>query len=264
MPHIDRPDGPLFYEVAGEGPPLLLVAGLGGAGGYWANLLPHLTRSFRVVLHDHMGTGRSGRARDVHTVEALADDVLALCDHLGIARAHLIGHSTGAAVGQVLALDHPGRLDRLVLFAGWAGPDPHFALCFEARRALLTGSGIAAYHRAAPLFLYPPAWIAADPARLDALSAGMIATSPDAETLAKRIDMIVAFDRRARLGAIAVPTLVVCAEDDVLTPMHLSEELASGIPGAGLVRLRRGAHAASQTDEAAFLEAVVPFLAGQA
>jgi aminoacrylate hydrolase len=262
MPFLDRPDGPLYYEVAGAGPPLLLVPGLGGSATYWANLVPLLSDAFQVVMHDHMGTGRSGRERTEHTVEALSADVLALLDHLDIPHASLIGHSTGAALGQILGQEHPERLDRLVLYAGWAGPDPHFALCFEARKALLTGSGIPAYHRAAPLFLYPPSWIASDPGRLDALTSGMVANSPDAETLARRVDMIVGFDRRSRMAETGVPTLVICAEDDMLTPMHLSEELASGIPGAMLSRLAWGGHSASQTAEQHFLDAVLPFLDG--
>jgi aminoacrylate hydrolase len=190
----------------------------------------------------------------------LASDVLALMDHLGIERAHFLGHSTGAAIGQILAEDHPGRVLKLVLYAGWAGPDRYFALCFEARKALVQGSGIVAYHRASPLFLYPPSWISEDTQRLDALLAGFIATSPPADVLARRVDMLMSFDRRSRMQEIGAPTLVLCAEDDQLTPMHLSEELAAGIQHAKLSRLSWGAHAASQTSPTDFLDAVLEFL----
>ena len=260
MPTLDRPDGTLVYDVTGSGAPLFLVTGLGGSRGYWANVLPELARRFTVVTHDHMGTGQTISRRTTHRVEALAADVVALMDHLGIARTHLIGHSTGAAVGQVMAQENGERLDKLVLYAGWAGPDPFFDLCFAARKVLLGGGGVEAYHRGTPLFLYPPRWVAEDSERLQRLIATFITTSPPAEVLAARIDMLLAFDRRARIGEIAVPTLVLCAEDDFLTPMHCSEELAAAIPGARLVRLASGGHAASQTAPAAFLEAVGSFL----
>ncbi len=261
MPTLDRPDGTLVYDVAGSGPPLMLVTGLGGSRHYWANLLPALTARFTVVTHDHMGTGDTTSRRAHHTVEALAADVLALMDHLGFATADLIGHSTGAAVGQILGADAPHRLGRMVLFAGWAGPDPHFDLCFQVRKELLLAAGPAAYHRASPLFLYPPRWIAEDKTRLDALIATMIATSPPAQTMAARIDMLLAFDRRAQLPQIQVPTLVLVADDDQLTPLHLSQEMAAAIPGARLARLAWGAHAASQTDPDAFLAAALDMLA---
>jgi aminoacrylate hydrolase len=147
-----------------------------------------------------------------------------------------------------------------VLYAGWAGPDAFFALCFEARKALLQGSGVVAYQRATPLFLYPPSWISEDAGRLESLLSGLVATTPAADVLAARIDMIVAFDRRSRQREIAAPTLVLCAEDDQLTPMHLSEELAAGIPHAELARLPWGGHAVSQTSPEKFLNVALQFL----
>lgn len=257
---LERPDGRLAYDVEGSGPPLLLVTGLGGSRRYWANLVQELARDFTVITHDHMGIGDSHGERVAHTVEALTEDVVALMDHLGIRQANLIGHSTGAAVGQMLAQDHPERLMKLVLSAGWCGPDPYFALCFEARKALLLGSGVAAYQRSTALFLYPPSWISADDARLETLLAGFIASAAPSHVLAARIDMIVAFDRRARQAEIAALTLVICAVDDQLTPMHLSEELAAAIPQARLVRLPWGGHASSQTAPTEFLNSVLEFL----
>ncbi|WP_158808589.1 alpha/beta fold hydrolase [Beijerinckia sp. L45] len=260
MPTLDRPDGTLVYDVTGSGPPLFLVTGLGGSRGYWSNLLPQLAEKFTVVTHDHMGTGETRSRRTTHRVEALAADVTALMDDLGIAKTHLVGHSTGAAVGQIMGQDCPERLDKLVLYAGWAGPDPFFDLCFVTRKILLTSSGIEAYHQGSPLFLYPPRWISEDGDRLKRLIAMFIATSPPAAVMAARVDMLLAFDRRARMGEIAVPTLVLCAEDDFLTPMHCSEELAAGIAGARLARLTYGGHAASQTNAADFLAALNSFL----
>jgi aminoacrylate hydrolase len=261
MPLLERPDGTLVYDVAGDGPPLMLVTGLGGSRHYWGNLLPALTQRFTVITHDHMGTGDTTSRRVHHTVDALAADVLALADHLGIGKAHLVGHSTGAAVGQILGAEAPERLAGVILYAGWAGPDPYFDLCFKVRKELLLAAGAAAYHRATPLFLYPSRWIGEDQARLDRLISGMIATSPPVETLAARVDMLLNFDRRKMIGRVRARAVVVSADDDQLTPPHLSEELATGIPGARRVRLAWGGHAASQTASEAFLEAILPALA---
>ncbi|NVO13423.1 MAG: alpha/beta fold hydrolase [Rhodoplanes sp.] len=263
MPMLERPDGELPYEVVGEGPPLALVSGLGGAAAYWSNLVPVLSRAFSVILHDHMATGRSRSRRKVHSVEALAADLDALLTHLGCAHCSLIGHSTGAAVGQVLAQDYPGRLDKLVLYGGWAGPDPHFAHCFKVRRRVLTELGVPAYNEIGPLFLYPPLWISRNPDKVAKIIADNDAMAPAAADIAARIDMIVAFDRRARMGEIRTPTFVVCAADDILTPPHLSEELAAGIPGAHLALVPWGGHACSQTAPEEFLATVLPFLRGR-
>jgi aminoacrylate hydrolase len=260
MSFFQRHDGDIHYEVTGEGPPLALVSGLGGAGGYWNNIVPMLARHFTVVLHDHMGTGKSVSRRTRHSVDALAEDIDALMTHLGHARYSLVGHSTGAAVGQVLAADRPRRIDRLVLFAGWAGPDRHFELCFAVRKTALERVGVVAYNEATPIFLYPPLWISRNPDALASIIKLFNDTSPPADVMAARIDMIVAFDRRGTTPSITAPTLVICARDDILTPPHLSEELAALIPDAQLKLLDYGAHACSQVVADEFLASVLPFL----
>ena len=107
-------------EVVGSGPPLLLVPGLGGRAEFWDPVVPPLAARFTVILHDHRGTGRSSIERIDYSIAQMTGDVIALLDHLGFDRAHLIGHSTGGAIGQTLAIDFPQRLDRLVLSATWA------------------------------------------------------------------------------------------------------------------------------------------------
>src|ERR1700694_2269707 len=126
MPKISIGDAELYYEAHGDGPPLLLVPGLSGLGSFGARQVPDFARDFRVIVHDHRGTGASTHSHIRYSVEQMADDVLRLMDALKIDSARLVGHSTGGAIGQVIAQDHPTRLRSLVLSATWAGPDPFF------------------------------------------------------------------------------------------------------------------------------------------
>lgn len=242
MPRVSIGDAELHYEVHGDGPPLLLVPGLGGVGAFWARQIPDLARDFRVVIHDHRGAGQSTHSRIAYSVEQMAEDVVRLMDALGIASAHYVGHSTGGAMGQVLAQDHPGRLRSLVLSATWPGRDVWFERCFESRREILVGLGVEAYLRASALFLAPPAWTRDNDAALREQRRQQAAAAAPVEVMASRIDAIVRFDRRARLGEIRTPTLVIVAADDLLTLPVYSEELAASIPGAKLVVLERGGH----------------------
>src|SRR5207245_2413513 len=123
----------------------MLVPGLNGVGAFWARQVPDFARDFRVVVHDHRGTGQSTHSRIRYSVEQMAADVLRLMDRLGIASAHVAGHSTGGAIGQVIAQDHPDRVQSLVLSATWPGPDPYFRRLFEARKQTLRASGMEAY-----------------------------------------------------------------------------------------------------------------------
>jgi len=153
------PDGGrLAYEEAGTGPPLLLVSGLGGLASFWRGFAQACSARFRVVTYDHRGVGRSSPLAGATSIADMAADLLALLDHLGIAATSLVGHSTGGAIAQHLAIHHPGRLSRLVLSATFARPCPYFQRLFEGRLEILDRLGLEAYRRHAALLLNAPAW----------------------------------------------------------------------------------------------------------
>ena len=260
MPKAKLGDAEIYYEEHGSGEPLLLVSGLGGVASYWKPNLASLAAKYRVIVHDHRGAGQSTHSKIDYSVDQMTDDLVRLMDHLKIERAHLVGHSTGGAIGQTLAIRSPERLDKLVLFATWSKADKFFRQLFAARRALLTQVGKEAYVRGGTLFLYPPSWIKAHEAMIEEREKLAIAGFPPPEVVASRIDAIVAFDRTAELARIKTPTLVLCAKDDFITPAYFSEELAQKIPGAKLALLPQGGHCASETALEAFQAALLGFL----
>jgi aminoacrylate hydrolase len=262
MPFAPIDGGELFHESEGSGPPLLLVPGLGGIGGFWRLQVAAWRDRFTVVTHDHRGCGRSAKTVGGYTVERMADDVLALMDHLRIERADFVGHSTGGAIGQLLAVRAPARIGRLVLSSTWTHCDAFFARVFEIRRLVLRELGPEAYTRLGSLFLYDPAWIAGHGAALGVLERAALDAFPPVEIVLQRIDAICAFDGRAGLAKIAAPTLAICAVDDAVTPIHFSRAIAAAVPGARLVELDGGGHFCPVTRAADYNRAVLDFLAG--
>ena len=254
----------LYWEEHGpaDGPPVMLSPGLGGSAGYWAPNLAALAERHRVILYDHRGTGRSDRALPAGLdVEDMAEDVLALLDGLGIARAGLVGHAAGGVIGLSLALSHPERLASLIVVNGFARPDPHFVRCMETRLALLEHSGVVPFVRAQSLFLYPARWIAEHWARLEAAEADLIAQFQGAANVEARIGALAAFDIEGRLGEIETPVLLIAAEDDMLVPDLCSERLERGLPHARLERMR-GGHACNVTEPDEFNRHMLEFLGG--
>lgn len=261
MPYLKLRDGEqLYYEVTGQGPPLLLVAGLGGVGSFWADHVPALAEHFTVVVHDHRGTGQSSPSKIDYTVDQMADDLLQLMDHLDIARAALVGHSTGGAIGQTLALDQPERISKLVLSATWSAPDDYFKRLFAVRGEILSSGGVEAYVRSHPVFMFPAHWVRD---KLGALLAGekaAIANFPKPEIMLSRIRGILKFDRKGELGKIGCPTLVIGARDDITTPAYFSEELGRLIPNAETVILDTGGHFFPLVEGEAFRTHTMAFL----
>lgn len=242
MPKIDIGDAEIHYEETGDGPPLMLVPGLGGGGSFWAPQVAEFAAHFRVIIHDHRGAGQSTHSLIEYSVDQMAADALALMDALGIEAAHYVGHSTGGAMGQAIAQDHPERLKSLVLSATWAGPDAYFRRCFENRREVLVELGLDSYARASTLVLMPPWWIAENDDLIAEQAQRLAVNNPPLEVMISRIDAIMKHDRRAGLGGIKTPTLVICARDDAVTPPHLSDELAGAIPDAERIMLDKGGH----------------------
>ena len=245
MPIAHLKDVDISYEIIGSGPPLLFVAGLGGASSYWRLQREFFSQNYTVILHDHRGTGLSSRP-NLYSVELMADDVIGLMDFLNIGQAHFLGHSTGAAIGQVIAIEHPERLASMVQYASWTRADDHFRWCFDIRKSLLQSGGIQSYTHATPIFLMPPWFIKDNSDRLKREEVTAIAGAPPPEVIEARINAILAYDRRDELASINVPTQVLCAKDDILTPPYFSKEIANLIPKAELNWLEQGGHACSQ------------------
>ncbi len=262
MPLLPLSDGDgLYYEVQGTGPPLLLVSGLSGLASFWSAHMGPFAERFRVVVHDHRGIGSSSRTTGGSSIARMADDVLRLMDHLGLERASLIGHSTGGAIGQCLALDHPERIERLVLSGSWCAADDYFRRLFALRSEILKTMGPEGFVRAGTLFRYPPAWQAQNAAVLAEEERRALDGFPTREIVLARIAAILRFDRRDDLGRMVPPTLVIGAQDDLVVPPYLCEDLARRIPGAKTVILPTGGHFFPRVAAEAFRRQVLSFLA---
>lgn len=259
MPTIVRDGCHLWYEVTGRGPAVVLAAGLGGAAAWWAETVPRYSGQFTVLTFDQRGTGRSTRT-PVASIGQMAEDLRAVLDHAGIDAAQMVGHSTGGAIVASLALDHPARVRSLLIHASTTHGDAYRRRVFALRKLLREVGGMAAYAAYTTLLMYPPYFINAEEAWLAGQEAAAAAALGAPEVQASRLEAILAFDRRAELPRIAAPTLVLCADDDILTPRYFSEEYARLIPGAEAVFVPRGGHALTRTEPAVFDAVALPFL----
>jgi aminoacrylate hydrolase len=260
MPKISIGDCSLYYEEQGSGEPLMLVPGLGGVGAAFAKQLPELSRHYRVIVHDHRGCGQSDQPVMKYSVEQMARDVLRLMDALKIERAHLLGHSTGGAIGQIIAIEQPQRLKKLILSSTWTHCDGFFARVFEARHAILRHAGPLAYSRATMAVLYPAWWVAQNDAMLAAQEKQQAAAFPPVEVVLSRIEAIMRFDRPEQLARIRTPTLVSVAADDNVTPAYFSRALVEAIPGAKLRTFDHGGHLLYHVIDKEYTQAVLEFL----
>ncbi len=123
MPNVNLPSGAnLYYETHGAGEPLLFFPSTAFSGEVWKPYqVPALAPSLRLILHDPRGCPRTTVAQQVYTIEQMANDAVALLDHLNIPQAHLIGHSMGGRIALTMALNFPGRVKSLIMAASGSG-----------------------------------------------------------------------------------------------------------------------------------------------
>ena len=203
---------------------------------------------------------RSTLSKIAYSVEQMADDALQLIDGLGYDTVHWCGHSTGGAMGQVLAIEHADRIDRLVLSSTWARTDAFFRRLFEVRSLMLRELGPAAYLKASALALNMPSWVRDHDADLrpprprrtrpSRCPRSCSPASPPSWRMTGAINC-----RRSR-----APTLAICARDDTVTPLYFTEELVRLIPGARAYVLADGGHAYPNVHGAEFRRVMTSFL----
>lgn len=124
MPNVKLPTGvDLYYETHGQGEPLVLIPSTAFAADVWKPYqVPGLSKSLNLITHDPRGCGRSTVKQEVYTIDQMANDIVALLDHLGIRSAHVLGHSMGGRIGLSMTLNFPGRVKSLILAASGSGP----------------------------------------------------------------------------------------------------------------------------------------------
>jgi pimeloyl-ACP methyl ester carboxylesterase len=123
----------VYYEIHGDGPPLVLIGGLGVDLTVFAPLTERLARTFRVLTFDNRGAGRTGKPDVPYSIPMMAGDTDALMDALGLARAHVVGVSMGGRIAIELAAGRPDRVDRLVLVSTAATGTGRLRLSLPAR-----------------------------------------------------------------------------------------------------------------------------------
>jgi pimeloyl-ACP methyl ester carboxylesterase len=227
--YIDIGDLHMYYEVYGNGTPLVLLhGGMLTIELNFAGLIPTLAQRHQVIAVELQGHGRTNDTARAITPGALAGDVVALLDHLAIERAHVLGHSMGAAVTLELAVSHPTRVRSIVPISASVRPDGlHEDLTDPARMAgstrLPTPQDFADF-RDAYVRLSP------HPDHFEDFLATLSSSNADLQGWSD-----------AQLAGITAPTLIVLGDHDFVTVEHaaLMQQL---IPGARLAVLPNTTH----------------------
>lgn len=266
MPYAQNGKTRLYYELAGNGTPLVLIMGLGGSLRAWGLQWGDFVNAHRVVALDNRGVGRSDKPMGGYTVKRFAEDVAAVMDHAGLADAHVLGISLGGLIAQEFYHAAPDRVRSLVLCSTGVGvndpagvpadPDVNDTLVMD--RATTPMREVLERHVEA---FYHPDYLARVPDLVDRLLAfhEQEPQPPHSYTGQVRAALTHAHNS-PRLEGIRVPTLVVHGQDDRVWPLANARYLADHIRNARLEILPRTGHMLPMERPRAFNALVLDFL----
>jgi 3-oxoadipate enol-lactonase len=253
MARIETGSGRVGFTEHGSGSatPIIFLHGVGSDKSVWKPQLDHFGRTRRSLAFDYPGYGESDFVEDA-TREDFAAAVLAGMDDLGIERAHICGLSLGGVIAIALHNAAPERCASLIIADSFA-VHPQGEAILERGLAASSDLRALAEGRVGALLATP------DPAVRGEVIETMAAISPESYRIGARAVWLA--DQRERAAAIRVPTLVLCGDQDAITPPSLSEELAALIPGAKLSIIESASHIANLDKPAEFNAAIDGFLA---
>lgn len=231
MPMMLTHDTSIDYDVHGDGPFLLLINGLGFGRWAWFKQVPTLSRHFRTITFDIRGEQNLSRG-----VADLCAEVVALLDHLGVEKAHVLGTSLGGFVAQKLALERPDLVDRLVLVCTSYGAREPQPMSFQALGKML-GGGSLNPERAARQGLEgatSDSYRAEQPEEFDLILRWRLADSSSLSDYYQQMMAGTRFDAAFAVRNITSPTLVIHGTEDRYVPVANAAALAEAIPDATL------------------------------
>ncbi|HEV3376164.1 MAG TPA: alpha/beta hydrolase [Thermoleophilaceae bacterium] len=233
----------LWVERRGEGPEVLLIAGLGDTAEAWQEQIDGLADRYSVTAFDNRGAGRSPAPDAELSAATMADDAAALLRALEVPNAHVAGFSMGSAIAQELALRHPELVRSLVLVSTYARPDALFRAQLEFWRWLpVAAPSERAFFEAFFTWVYTPR--AHADGTVDAIVEEALAFphQQPVEAFQAQVDVCRTHDTVGRLSEIAVPTLVIASELDIILPPRFGRAVAAEIPDARFEILAGEAH----------------------
>lgn len=264
MPNVKVNDINIYYEIHGEGFPLLMIRGLSSDVYRWPlSLVKEISKHFKVVLFDNRGAGRTDKPDIEYSIKMMAADTTGLMNVLNIEKAHILGYSMGGSIGQEIALDYPEKVKKLILCSAGCGGPKSVPASEEVRKGLASNreglSDEELLRNWLPIY-FTESFIQNNPDEVEKyIRRSLLAPIPP---YAYRRQLMAAFSFNSyeRLKDIKTPTLVLSGKEDILVPHENSILLAENIPGARLSLLDNLGHGLFTPDPLLIAKIIIEFL----
>ncbi|MDG7042354.1 MAG: alpha/beta hydrolase [Nitrososphaerota archaeon] len=248
MPLRKVGDIKIYYEVHGNGEPLVLIAGCGTDSSVWLPQAQELSLRYHVITFDNRGTGRSDKPDTPYTMQMMAADVAGLLDSIGIEAAHILGYSMGGVIAQEFALTYPGRALTLILSCAYPAGAPDVVLPEPQAMSLMFDPDTIA--RLTPVewsgkllgCMCSQEFLDRHPQLVNEFVDRQSKHPTPLHGIMRQVEAMLSASTYDRLSRIKAPTLVLGGTADRVTPCENLRLLATKIPNSELVILENLGH----------------------
>jgi pimeloyl-ACP methyl ester carboxylesterase len=262
MAIVEINDVQLYYEMYGEGIPLVLIAGLASDSQSWQPVVRDLSAYCQVIIFDNRGAGRTSPQEGEVSIRKIADDCIALADYLGLASVNLLGHSMGGFVALDCAIRYPERIDKLILAATSSfNSKRNNALFSDWASSFESGLDLKLWFRNIFYWIFTARFFENEEALKEAIRFALEYPYPQSKiAFQNQVKSIEGFNCTEELSKITAKTLVIGAEEDLLFPVNVCDQLTQAIPGAAFSLINLAAHSIHMENPEAFVDTVFAFL----
>jgi pimeloyl-ACP methyl ester carboxylesterase len=254
----------VYYEVYGDGFPLVMITGLSANTHWWdPRLIQETAKRYKTVIFDNRGAGRTDKPKTAYTVEMFANDTAVLMDALNIERAHILGISLGGMIAQEFTLNHPERVERLILCSTTCGgsnsvpPSPEVLGMLMKPREGMSDEAVA---RNWISLLFTEDFVENNGFLMGVVSQQLLKDPIPPDAYQRQMQAILNFNTYEKLPEIKAPTLVMHGKKDILVPPENSKIIADRIPCAKLLHFENSGHALFSQEPENVNHALLEFL----
>ena len=262
MPIAKTENLDIYYEIIGQGEPLVMIRGISSNVDHWYEQVPVLSKKYRLLIFDNRGIARTSDPGGSFSTRDMAADTVALMEAVGIDKAHVLGYSMGGMIAQEMALTHPQKVHGLILVSTDCGislrikAKPEFSGLFTEMIRLGTNEA----KQAAAACLFSKQTLETRPDIIQRYAEVSARFPASQHTLSRQWAAITRHDACDRLADISSPTLVITGSEDELIPPENAKVMAERIPDAQMISIDGGGHQFLLEQPEAFNEAVMGFL----
>lgn len=264
MPFLKVNDAQIYYESHGSGSPLVLIAGYACDHTFWTGMLHDLAERFQVIIFDNRAVGQTKDGGADITLDMLVDDTMGLIKQLGIERPHVTGHSMGGGIAQLIATKYPNDIAKLIIMNSAAKINVRAMAALEDMLNLRKQNvDLDVLIETCMPWFFSSSYLS-KPDNI-AKFKKILMSNPYFQTVedqARQFKALQLFDTENCLREIKSPTLIIGAEEDIVSLPQDSEHLAKSIAGAKLVTIP-GAHSVPLELPAKVNQAVISFLSSK-